>query len=199
MSKLLYVSFKYCFLFFVSSFFVLTATASLKSLEPFRGPISLIPSAGEVLSIERGGGYSFIEAQITSPDTIFLASANLPDDVEVGNTVTWDSSHLAENYYSHALDRTFLQLYMVTFKQAQVETGVIEALNTIGANTYLAVTSEQKKLMLVLNINQIKPGFLQGAKIEWLRADSQPYLVKLNTSDKTSFAVEWIHIAPTER
>jgi hypothetical protein len=52
-------------------------------------------------------------------------------------------------------------------------------------------------LMLVLNKNQKKPDFLQGALIEWQRAESQPYLVKSNISDSELLAVEWVRIALT--
>jgi hypothetical protein len=158
---------------------------------------SHIHSDGKVLSIQQGGGYSFIEVQLTSSENVFLASPILPNDIDVGATIAWGNAHLAKDYYSHALERTFTELYIITFKLAQIEAGIIESIQTVGANTYLAVNSQQKQLMLVLNNNQKKSELLQGALIEWQRAESQPYLVKSNISAASPLAVEWVRIALT--
>jgi hypothetical protein len=192
--KALFIS---CFLFFVLLPAPFAVNAATEAPMPSSSPNGFISSTGKVLSIESGGGYSFIEVQLTSSKNVFLASPMLPNDINVGATIAWENAHLAENYYSHALERTFTQLYMVTFKLAQVEAGIIESIQTVGANTYLGVNNHQKQLMLVLNKNQKKPDFLQGALIEWQRAESQPYLVKSNISDSELLAVEWVRIALT--
>ena len=195
----LYLSVSLKFLFFVFICSVFTANAASESQKLSTEPASLTLSNGKVLSLQYGGGYSFIEVQLESSEVIFLASPNLPKAAVVGSIINWQSAHLAKNYYSHALERRFPKLYMVTFEPKQVEVGIIESIQIVGANTYLAITSQQKQLMLVLNSNQIKPEFLKGTKIEWLRADSQPYLDKPKPSEPGPLIVEWIHIAPTER
>jgi hypothetical protein len=192
------ISLKFYFLFFIFIFSVFTVNAASDSQKLSTDPTSLTFSKGKVLSLQYGGGYSFIEVKLESSEIIFLASPSLPKTAVVGSTINWQSAKLAINYYSHALEREFSQLYMVTFEPIQVEIGIIESIQVVGDNTYLAIMSHQKQLMLILNSIQTKPEFLKGAKIEWLRADSQPHLIKPNPSEAGPLVVEWVRIASTE-
>ena len=186
---------KFCVVIFVSLLAAFMVNAATETPVLSSPPNGFISSTGKVLFIESGGGYSFIEVQLASSENVFLASPMLPNDIDVGATIAWENAHLAKDYYSHALERTFTRLYMVTFKLAQIEAGIIESIQTVGVNTYLAVYSQQKQLMLVLNNNQKKSELLQGALIEWQRAESQPYLVKSNIPDESPLAVEWVRVA----
>jgi hypothetical protein len=187
------IQLKYCLLFLalLSAIFAINAASEVPQPPSING----LAPYGKVLSIEHGGGYNFIEVQLTSFENIVLASPILPSNIDVGATIVWENTHLAKNYYSHALERTLTQLHMVTFKQDHVEAGIIESIQTVGTKMYLAVNNHQKQLMLLLNNNQNKPEFLQGAQIEWQRADSQSYLVKSNPHNESPLAVGWVRIA----
>jgi hypothetical protein len=185
---------KSCFVFFVLLFAIFTANAAPESAVPSSSANSPIPSAGKVLSVEYGGGYSFIEVQLASSDNIFVATASLPNDINVGSMITWESPQLAKDYYSHALQRTFPLLYMVTFKQQHIDKGVIESVQTIGDNTYLGVSHNQKQLMLIVNKNQNSSKLLQGALVEWQLASSQPHKLNTNMPTDSPLVVEWVRI-----
>jgi hypothetical protein len=101
---------KSCFVFFGLLLVIFTANASPEAAMRFSSPSVIISSIGKVLAISRVGGYSFIEMQVVSLDHIFLASSVLPNEIYVSTSIVWENAHLANNYYSHALQRTFTQL-----------------------------------------------------------------------------------------
>jgi hypothetical protein len=82
-------------------------------------------NSGKILSIESGGGYSFIEIESPSNELLSLASANLPENAVIGADIHWVNPRLAKEYFSHALNKTFDRLYMVTIEDDLIESGVV--------------------------------------------------------------------------
>jgi hypothetical protein len=127
----------------------------------------IVKNTGKLLSIQKGGGYSFIEVELPSRKTLTLAAANLPNKLLVGNDVRWETPRLAKKYFSHALNKSFERLYMVTIKDDSIKNGVIISIKTVDENTFLSVQQEQTISELIVKSDRVSDELLVGNKIEW--------------------------------
>jgi hypothetical protein len=168
-----------------------------KITQPTQLPAArIVKNTGKVLSILNGGGYSFIEVELPSRKTLTLAAANLPNKLLVGNVVRWENPRLAKNYFSHALNKSFERLYMVTIKDDSIKTGVITAIKTVDENTFLSVQQEQTISELIVKSDRVSDELLVGNKIEWQQEkilpnrNNQP--PKMHTPPRSPVMVDWI-------
>jgi hypothetical protein len=156
----------------------------------------IVKNTGKILSIQNGGGYSFIEVELPSRKTLTLAAANLPNKLLVGNVVHWGNPRLSKNYYSHALKQNFERLYMVTIKDESIKVGVIAAIKIVDENTFLSVQQEQSVLELIVKNERVSGELLVGNKIEWQQEKTSPNRnnqpPKMNTPPRSPVMVDWI-------
>ncbi|TWX57033.1 hypothetical protein [Colwellia hornerae] len=156
----------------------------------------IIKNTGKILSIQTGGGYSFINVELPSRKTLTLAAANLPNKLLVGNVINWENPRLSKNYYSHALKKNFEQLYMATIKDESIKTGVITAIKSVDKNTFLSVQQEQCLQELIVKSERISGELFIGNKIEWQqeiileKKNSQP--PNTHTPPRSPVMVDWI-------
>lgn len=130
-------------------------------------PEFLAKNIGKILSIQSGGGYSFIEVELPSNKLLSLATANLPNKIFVGNDIRWETPRLAKNYYSHALDKNFNRLYMVTIIDESIKDGVVISIKTIEENTLLSVQKEQSVQEIIVKTERIAEQLHIGSRVEW--------------------------------
>jgi hypothetical protein len=150
-------------------------TTSKKLTKQSQSPEArIVKNTGKILSIQKGGGYSFIQVELPSRKTLTLATANLPNKLLVGNDVRWENPRLAKNYFSHALNKSFERLYMVTIKDNSIKTGVITAIKTVDENTFLKVQQEHSTIELIVKSDRISDELLLGNKIEWQQEKISP-------------------------
>jgi hypothetical protein len=122
---------------------------------------------GKILSLQNGGGYSFIEVELPSKKILSLASANVPNKLLVGTDVYWENPRLAKNYYSHALNKNFERLYMVTIKDDPINYGVVTSVKTVDENTLLSIQQEHSTREVIVKSTNILSELFVGSKIEW--------------------------------
>ncbi|NQZ90373.1 MAG: hypothetical protein HRU38_22440 [Saccharospirillaceae bacterium] len=197
---------------FVLSFFLITSEqdknvdtqvsqtalpTSKKLAQPTQPPEArIVKNTGKVLSIQKGGGYSFIQVELPSRKTLTLAAANLPNKLLVGNIVHWENPRLAKNYFSHALNKSFERLYMVTIKDESIKAGVIISIKTVDENTFLRVQQEQSIQELIVKSDHVSDELLVGMKIEWKQKTSSPNRnnqpQNMHTPPRSPVMVDWI-------
>jgi hypothetical protein len=122
---------------------------------------------GKILSLQNGGGYSFIEVELPSKKILSLASANVPNKLLVGNDIHWENPRLARNYYSHALKKNFERLYMVTINDDLINYGVVRSVKTVDENTLLSIQQEHSIREVIVKSTNILGELFVGSKIEW--------------------------------
>jgi hypothetical protein len=156
----------------------------------------IVKNTGKILSIQKGGGYSFIEVELPSRKTLTLAAANLPNKLLVGNDVRWETPRLAKKYFSHALNKSFERLYMVTIKDDSIKNGVIISIKTVDENTFLSVQQEQTISELIVKSDRVSDELLVGNKIEWQQEKTSPNRnnqpPKMHTPPRSPVMVDWI-------
>jgi len=175
-----------------------TALSTSKKLaQPTQPPAArIVKNTGKVLSIQKGGGYSFIQVELPSRKTLTLAAANLPNKILVGNIVHWEIPRLSKNYYSHALKQNFERLYMVTIKDESIKTGVVTAIKIVDENTFLSVQQEQFIQELIVKSERVSDELFVGNKIEWQQKiispnrNNQPQ--NMHTLPRSPVMVDWI-------
>jgi hypothetical protein len=156
----------------------------------------IVKNTGKILSIQKGGGYSFIQVELPSRKTLTLAAANLPNKLLVGNDVRWENPRLAKNYFSHTLNKSFERLYMVTIKDESIKTGVVTAIKIVDENTFLSVQQEQSIQELIVKSERVSDELFVGNKIEWQQKiispnrNKQP--PKMHTPPRSPVMVDWI-------
>jgi hypothetical protein len=171
-------------------------TSKKLTKQPQSPEARIVKNIGKILSIQRGGGYSFIEVELPSIKTLTLAAANLPNKLLVGNVVRWENPRLAKNYFSHALNKSFERLYMVTIKDDSIKTGVITAIKTVDENTFLKVQQEHSTIELIVKSERVSDELLVGNKIEWQQekispnSNNQPK--NMHTPPRSPVMVDWI-------
>ncbi|MBA6377602.1 MULTISPECIES: hypothetical protein [unclassified Colwellia] len=170
---------------------------SKKLAQPTQHPAErIVKNTGKILSIHKGGGYSFIEVELPSRKILTLATANLPNKLLVGNAVLWENPRLAKNYFSHALNKSFERLYMVTIKDDSIKTGVITAIKTVNENTFLSIQQDQSILELIVKSGRVSDELLVGNKIEWQQEKISPNRnnqpPKMHTPPRSPVMVDWI-------
>jgi hypothetical protein len=129
-----------------------------------------VKNSGKILSIQYGGGYTFIEVELPSKKSLFLATGNLPNNILVGNIVRWKNSRLSKNYYSHALKRNFENLLMVTLQDESIKSGVVKSVKsvkTVDKNTFISVRYEHSTQELIVKSDRISGELFVGNIIEW--------------------------------
>lgn len=155
-----------------------------------------VKNTGKILSIQHGGGYSFIEVELPSKKLLFLASANLPNKLFVGNDVHWEDPRLTKNYYSHALKQDFERLYMVTIKNDSIKSGVVLSIRTVDENTFLNIQQNNATQELIVKSERISGELRVGAKIEWrqemILSDKIKQQEQASSLPKAPVTVEWI-------
>jgi len=172
------------------------ATSKKLAKQPQSPVRRIVKNTGKILSIQKGGGYSFIEVELPSRKTLTLATANLPNMLLVGNDVRWENPRLAKNYFSHALNKSFERLYMVTIKDDSIKTGVITAIKTVDENTFLSVQQEQSTQELIVKSGRVSDELRIGNNIEWQQAiispnrNNQP--PNMHTPPRSPVMVDWI-------
>jgi len=174
-----------------------TLPTSKKLANQPQSPIArIVKNTGKILSIQKGGGYSFIEVELPSRKTLTLAAANLPNKLLVGNDVRWENPRLAKNYFSHALNKSFERLYMVTIKDDSIKNGVIISIKTVDENTFLSVQQEQTISELIVKSDRVSDELLVGNKIEWQQEKISPNRnkqpPKMHTPPRSPVMVDWI-------
>jgi hypothetical protein len=160
-------------------------------------------NTGKILSIQHGGGYSFIEVELPSKKSLILAAADLPNKLLVGNDIHWKNSRVAKNYYSHALKQNFEQLYMVTINDDSIKSGMVLSIRREGENTFLNVAysgqNEHTTQELIIKTDLILGQFLEGAKIEWqletLSSNRNKHRKNNNLFSQSPVMVDWIRIS----
>jgi hypothetical protein len=140
---------------------------------------------GKILSIQNGGGYSFIEVKLPSNKSLSLATANLPNEVFVGNDIRWETPRLAKNYYSHTLNKNFERLYMVTIIDESIKQGVVISIKTVEENTLLSVQREHSVQELIVKTERISDELHIGSRVEWQKKID-------NRLPQSSIMVDWI-------
>jgi hypothetical protein len=74
---------------------------------------------GDVVSVEHGGGYTYIEVKEKTEKTFWIAVSN--SDVKVGDFVRFQKELVMKNFKSKALKRTFEELMFASSLQYKVE------------------------------------------------------------------------------
>lgn len=141
-----------------------------------------IPPSGsaEIVSIQRGGGYAFIEVELPGKAISMLATAALPPELAVGDTLQWENAHLARNYHSHALNHTFPFLYMVSINEvspaaADTGSGVVTAVQERGSLLQVDVDAAEKPMRLIVEKRKVEGEITPGSRVEWrLHEDRHP-------------------------
>ena len=154
-------------------------------------------NSGKILSIESGGGYSFLKVELPSHKLLPLASANLPKNTVIGSDIHWENPRLAKNYFSHALKKTFDKVYMVTIKDNLIESGVVKSLNTVDGIIFVTVQQEQLVKELRIKSERVFGKLMIGAKVEWQLeknelSSNQPMQYK--SFAKPNVMIDWIRI-----
>jgi hypothetical protein len=151
-------------------------------------------NSGKILSIQYGGGYSFLEVELPSKKSLFLATASLPNKIFVGNLVRWKNSRLSKNYYSHALKKNFENLLMVTLQDESIKSGVVTSVKTVDKNTFISVRYEQSTQELIVKSERISDELLVGTKIEWQQESLLTNVQAKNNNrlSQSPIMVDWI-------
>ena len=136
-----------------------------------------VPFSGSatITSILRGGGYAFIEVQLSPSSSATLAAAALPSETTVGDTVQWHGARLARDYYSHALERDFPQLYMVSLQapqapqaQPKLTSGRVSSVRSEGDLAFVDVDAAGERIRLVVEARKMVGDVAPGARVEWV-------------------------------
>ena len=67
---------------------------------------------GEVMLIEHGGAYSYLEIKEKTDETFWIAAERL--DAKVGDTIRFKNEMVAKDFKSKALNRTFPEIMFVS-------------------------------------------------------------------------------------
>ena len=120
-----------------------------------------VQNKGVVKSTEIGGGYSYIEVDI-SGDTFWLATAI--NNVKAGDKIAWNSHAMMTNFNSKALNRTFSQILFVdrvmteSALASRSHSGiVIESMNSAGYS-YIHVEENGTRVWLAAPEAKIEVG-----------------------------------------
>ena len=169
--------------FLISKFSGRPSSGNASSTAPIPSPETMdsvvgsditIPPSGSatIISIQRGGGYAFIEAQLPSGDIVVLATAALAPEASPGATVLWEEARLARNYHSHALNRIFARLYMVTINEQVarqgINTGVVNSIQEEGGLALVEVDAAGHRFRLLVERRRVKGEVVPGARVEWM-------------------------------
>lgn len=73
---------------------------------------------GEIITIEHGGGYSFLEILESTDMSFWIVVEKV--DAQKGDFVMFQEDLVAENFHSKALDRTFDEIMFATNLQYRV-------------------------------------------------------------------------------
>lgn len=152
-----------------------------------------VKNSGKILSIQHGGGYTFLEVE-TPLKIISLATANWPNNTLVGEFIHWKNPRLSKNYYSHTLKRNFENLLMVTIQYQSIKSGVVTSVKTIDKNTFITVQHDHSTLDLIVKSESISDELLVGTKIEWQQEKHSDHdqLKNNNTLSQPPMMVDWI-------
>jgi hypothetical protein len=153
-----------------------------------------VKKSGKILSIQHGGGYSFIEVEVPSKRTFFLATASLPNNILVGEFIHWKNPRLSKNYYSHVLKRNFENLLMVTIQDQSIKSGVVTSVKIIDKSTFITVQHDHSTLELIVKSERISDELLVGTKIEWQQEhlSNNEQSKNNNTLSQSPMMVDWI-------
>jgi hypothetical protein len=165
---------------------------SKQSIQSF--PEVPIKNSGKILSIQHGGGYTFIEVETPSKRTFFLATASLPNNILVGEFIHWKNPRLSKNYYSHALKINFDNLLMVTIQDQSIKSGVVTSVKIIDKSTFITVQHDHSTLELIVKSERISDELLVGTKIEWQQEKHSDHdqSKNNNTLSQSPMMVDWI-------
>ncbi len=73
---------------------------------------------GEVILIEHGGAYSYLEIKEKTGETFWIAAERL--DAKVGDTIRFKNEMVAKDFKSKSLNRTFPEIMFVSNVQYKV-------------------------------------------------------------------------------
>ena len=73
---------------------------------------------GDVVTVEHGGSYTYLEIQEKTQKTFWVAVSNA--DVKVGDFVRFQMELVTQNFKSKALDRTFDELMFASNLQQRI-------------------------------------------------------------------------------
>jgi hypothetical protein len=165
---------------------------SKQSIQSF--PEVPIKNSGKILSIQHGGGYTFIEVEAPSKRTFFLATASLPNNILVGEFIHWKNPRLSKNYYSHALKINFDNLLMVTIQDQSIKSGVVTSVKVIDKSTFITVQYEHSTQELLVKSERISGELLVGTKIEWQQEhlSNNEQSKNNNRLSQSPLMVDWI-------
>lgn len=74
---------------------------------------------GEVISVEHGGGYTYLEIMEKTDMSFWIAVNKV--EANVGDYVSFQKELVAQDFYSKALDRTFDEIMFASNLQYKVE------------------------------------------------------------------------------
>jgi len=74
---------------------------------------------GEVVTVEHGGAYSYLEVKEHTEETFWVAVNSA--DVKVGDHIRFQKELVTQNFKSKALNRTFKELMFASHLQHKIE------------------------------------------------------------------------------